>query len=158
RFDAAAQPVGPAPPCGRAGLGRTAAVRPGPRGRSGLCPRAASPAGNALRMLRCPGRAPGCDRSVRALANSLALAGRCVAFRGSLDAKRLRPRGRCGDGGAGTKAATLPAHDSESLMMRIHRDWLLTPERAAVHLPTATAIVADLHLGYNHARRRTGEA
>lgn len=42
--------------------------------------------------------------------------------------------------------------------MRVFEDWLLTPERAAVHLPTATAVVADLHLGYDRARRRTGEA
>jgi metallophosphoesterase superfamily enzyme len=38
------------------------------------------------------------------------------------------------------------------------QDWLLTPNRAAVHLPTATAVVADLHLGYGVARRRCGEA
>jgi putative SbcD/Mre11-related phosphoesterase len=42
--------------------------------------------------------------------------------------------------------------------MNVHGDWLLTPDRAAVHLPTATAVVADLHLGYNEARRRSGEA
>jgi len=42
--------------------------------------------------------------------------------------------------------------------MRVHDDWLLTAARAAVHLPTATAVVADLHLGYNEARRRAGEA
>jgi metallophosphoesterase superfamily enzyme len=42
--------------------------------------------------------------------------------------------------------------------MRVHTDWLLTPERAAVHVPTATAVVADLHLGYDQARRRAGEA
>src|SRR5438552_3518264 len=42
--------------------------------------------------------------------------------------------------------------------MRVHGDWLLTPQRAAVHLPTATAVVADLHLGYDQARRRGGEA
>jgi putative SbcD/Mre11-related phosphoesterase len=42
--------------------------------------------------------------------------------------------------------------------MRTHTDWLLTPERAAVHLPTATAVIADLHLGYAEARRRRGEA
>jgi hypothetical protein len=40
----------------------------------------------------------------------------------------------------------------------VHDDWLLTAERAAVHLPTATAVLADLHLGYEHARRRGGEA
>jgi putative SbcD/Mre11-related phosphoesterase len=37
-------------------------------------------------------------------------------------------------------------------------DWFLTPERAAVHLPTATAVIADLHLGYGEVRCRTGEA
>jgi hypothetical protein len=42
--------------------------------------------------------------------------------------------------------------------MQVHTDWLLTPERAAVHLPTATAVIADLHLGYDEARRRRGEA
>ncbi|HYU13839.1 MAG TPA: metallophosphoesterase, partial [Stellaceae bacterium] len=42
--------------------------------------------------------------------------------------------------------------------MRVHDDWLLTPQRAAVHLPTATAVVADLHLGYGEARRARGEA
>jgi putative SbcD/Mre11-related phosphoesterase len=42
--------------------------------------------------------------------------------------------------------------------MRVHIDWLLTPERAAVHLPTGTAVIADLHLGYSGARRRAGEA
>lgn len=42
--------------------------------------------------------------------------------------------------------------------MRIHDEWLLTPQRIAVHLPTATAIVADLHLGYCEARRQGGDA
>jgi metallophosphoesterase superfamily enzyme len=42
--------------------------------------------------------------------------------------------------------------------MRVHDEWLLTPQRAAVHLPTATAVVADLHLGYGEARRARGEA
>jgi putative SbcD/Mre11-related phosphoesterase len=37
-------------------------------------------------------------------------------------------------------------------------DWLLTPARAAIHRPTATAVVADLHLGYAEARRRAGES
>jgi putative SbcD/Mre11-related phosphoesterase len=39
-----------------------------------------------------------------------------------------------------------------------HREWLLTPHRAAVHLPTATAVIADPHLGYDRVRRRGGEA
>src|SRR5262249_24542862 len=30
--------------------------------------------------------------------------------------------------------------------------------RVAVHIPTATAVVADLHLGYAEARRRAGDA
>jgi metallophosphoesterase superfamily enzyme len=43
-------------------------------------------------------------------------------------------------------------------MMHVLNDWLLTPERVAVHLPSATAVVADLHLGYAEARYRRGEA
>jgi len=42
--------------------------------------------------------------------------------------------------------------------VRVLQDWLLTPARVAVHLPTATAVVADLHLGYAQARRRGGDA
>jgi metallophosphoesterase superfamily enzyme len=42
--------------------------------------------------------------------------------------------------------------------MRVLDDWLLTPERMAIHLPSQTAVAADLHLGYNEARRRAGEA
>jgi putative SbcD/Mre11-related phosphoesterase len=42
--------------------------------------------------------------------------------------------------------------------MRVHTDWLLTPQRAAVHLPTATVVLADLHLGYAAVRCATGEA
>lgn len=37
-------------------------------------------------------------------------------------------------------------------------DWLLTPQRAAVHLPTSTAVIADPHLGYDRVRRRGGDA
>lgn len=42
--------------------------------------------------------------------------------------------------------------------MRLHPEWELTPERAAVHRPTATAVIADLHVGYDEARQRRGEA
>jgi putative SbcD/Mre11-related phosphoesterase len=42
--------------------------------------------------------------------------------------------------------------------MLVHSDWLLTPQRVAVHVPTRTAVAADLHLGYDQARRRRGEA
>ncbi len=38
------------------------------------------------------------------------------------------------------------------------QDWLFTPERVAIHLPTATGVLADLHLGYDDARRSGGEA
>ena len=42
--------------------------------------------------------------------------------------------------------------------MRVLDDWLLTPVRAAIHLPTATAVIADVHLGYGEARHRGGDA
>ncbi len=42
--------------------------------------------------------------------------------------------------------------------MQAEDGWLLTAARAAVHVPTATAVVSDLHLGYGEARRRGGEA
>jgi putative SbcD/Mre11-related phosphoesterase len=37
-------------------------------------------------------------------------------------------------------------------------DWLLTAQRVAIHLPTATAVVADLHLGYDLTRLCGGDA
>jgi metallophosphoesterase superfamily enzyme len=42
--------------------------------------------------------------------------------------------------------------------MRVHGDWLLTRWRLALHEPTATAVIADLHLGYSQARRDRGDA
>ncbi len=42
--------------------------------------------------------------------------------------------------------------------MHVEEDWLLTPCRMAIHLPTATGLLADLHLGYERARCRSGEA
>ncbi len=42
--------------------------------------------------------------------------------------------------------------------MLVLTDWLLTPQRLAIHQPSATAVVADLHLGYHQARRQSGEA
>ena len=42
--------------------------------------------------------------------------------------------------------------------MSWQQEWKLTPQRAAIHLATATAVIADLHLGYGEARRRRGEA
>ncbi len=43
-------------------------------------------------------------------------------------------------------------------MVQVCTDWLLTPHRAAIHMPTATAVVADLHLGYGAARQGGGDA
>ena len=42
--------------------------------------------------------------------------------------------------------------------MRIDGDWLLTSHRLALHEPTRTAVLADLHLGYSAARRKAGDA
>ncbi len=39
----------------------------------------------------------------------------------------------------------------------VHDDWLLTPEGAAIHAELATAVVADLHLGYEWAREAAGD-
>lgn len=52
----------------------------------------------------------------------------------------------------------MPPPASHSTALRLDADWLLTPKRAAVHVATATAVVADLHLGYDLVRRRGGEA
>jgi metallophosphoesterase superfamily enzyme len=56
--------------------------------------------------------------------------------------------------GGGRQAARRGAEEEA---MRVG-DWLLTAARLAVHLPTATGVLADLHLGYGEARRRGGEA
>ncbi len=42
--------------------------------------------------------------------------------------------------------------------MRVLDDWLLTSARAAIYLPTGTAVIADVHLGYGEARHRNGDA
>ena len=42
--------------------------------------------------------------------------------------------------------------------LRVHDDWLLLPQRLALHEPTATAVIADVHLGYSAVRRRLGDA
>jgi hypothetical protein len=36
----------------------------------------------------------------------------------------------------------------------MHPERVLTPQRAAIHVSTVTAFVADLHLGYSAARQR----
>jgi metallophosphoesterase superfamily enzyme len=43
-------------------------------------------------------------------------------------------------------------------MIRILDDWLLLPQRIALHEPSATAVLADAHLGYSAARQRLGDA
>src|SRR6516164_3329078 len=47
---------------------------------------------------------------------------------------------------------------TKGMAMWVANCWLLTAARAAIHMPTATAVVSDLHLGYGEARRRCGEA
>jgi metallophosphoesterase superfamily enzyme len=42
--------------------------------------------------------------------------------------------------------------------MQWHDDWLLMPQRFALHLPSATGVLADVHLGYSAARQRLGDA
>ena len=42
--------------------------------------------------------------------------------------------------------------------MKVLGEWLLLPQRFAIHEPTATAVLADLHLGYAVARQRQGDA
>lgn len=42
--------------------------------------------------------------------------------------------------------------------MRWCDDWLLLPERIALHEPSATAVIADVHLGYSAVRQRLGDA
>jgi metallophosphoesterase superfamily enzyme len=42
--------------------------------------------------------------------------------------------------------------------MRWHDEWLLLPERLALHEASATAVLADAHLGYGDVRRRQGDA
>lgn len=43
-------------------------------------------------------------------------------------------------------------------MFLVDKEWMLTPFRLAVHVPTKTAVIADPHLGYSDARRRAGDA
>lgn len=43
-------------------------------------------------------------------------------------------------------------------MTRVLGDWLLTPQRAALHEPTATLVIADVHLGYGRSRQSRGDA
>ena len=42
--------------------------------------------------------------------------------------------------------------------MCVFEDWHLLPQRLALHVPTATAVLADVHLGYSAARQRLGDA
>ena len=143
-------------------------------------------AGNPRRSVR-PGRRRALRRGAGAAADPLPAAVAAVAVRRGLDAGRRRPGRTAGDAGGSAAAAargacragrrpidrrwhriirglTPPARQKfdrvrgSLIPMLVHDEWLLTPQRVAVHLPTATAVLADLHLGYNEARRRDGEA
>jgi metallophosphoesterase superfamily enzyme len=43
-------------------------------------------------------------------------------------------------------------------MIRVFDEWLLLPQRIALHEPSATAVLADAHLGYSAARQTLGDA
>lgn len=43
-------------------------------------------------------------------------------------------------------------------MVRFCDEWLLLPQRLAYHEPTASVVVADLHLGYTAVRQHLGDA
>ncbi|MFO0867205.1 MAG: hypothetical protein U0744_21630 [Gemmataceae bacterium] len=40
----------------------------------------------------------------------------------------------------------------------MNSEWMLLPQRLAVHVPTRTGVIADVHLGYSEARRKCGDA
>src|SRR5436309_2915696 len=95
---------------------------------------------------------PSCFPSERKLAPTAAAA---IAVCRGLDAARGRA-GRIGRGACRGLAALARGLDERCryrrrtgevrMGMRVNKDWLLTPQRAALHLPTATAVIADLHL------------
>jgi uncharacterized protein len=43
-------------------------------------------------------------------------------------------------------------------MMHLFETWRLLPQRIALHEPSATAVLADAHLGYSAARQCLGDA
>ena len=43
-------------------------------------------------------------------------------------------------------------------MTRVFDSWRLLPQRIALHEPSATAVIADVHLGYSAARQSQGDA
>ncbi len=43
-------------------------------------------------------------------------------------------------------------------MTRFCDEWLLLPQRVALHEPSATAVLADVHLGYSQVRQKLGDA
>src|SRR5438270_5847367 len=96
------------------------------------------------------GGGPALSRTSARPGAALSLADDAVAVRPGLDPGY---RGHVGpDRNACRGAAATPRRPDGRRAMIVHEDWLLTPVRAAVHLPTATAVVADLHLGYELAR------
>jgi uncharacterized protein len=50
----------------------------------------------------------------------------------------------------------MTGHDAETGMYRFD-DWLLTPDGAAIHAGEETAVIADVHLGYEWARGAAGD-
>src|SRR5262245_58337913 len=107
-------------------------------------------------MLR-RGNGDGASGDIAAAGAALPLARAAVAVRRGMDGTG---RGGGGERDVARRGASPVARraDRGGNGVIVHEDWLLTPQRVAVHRPTATGVVADLHLGYDAARRRRGEA
>ena len=101
-------------------------------------------------------------RATAATGGALPLVDAAVAVRPGLDAADVGEPGSDRAAGRGTATVARRTVRTAQLRrrwgMRVLDDWLLTPSRTAIHLPTATAVIADLHLGYDRVRRRGGEA
>src|SRR5207248_4306827 len=97
-------------------------------------------------------------RGLAGPAGALPVAGAAFAVRRGLDPGRGGAGGVRRDPRGGPAPAARAPHGRGGWLMRVLGDWLLTPQRVAVHLPSATGVVADLHLGYGQARRASGEA
>lgn len=42
--------------------------------------------------------------------------------------------------------------------MLVFKDWIFTPEKAALHVSSRTVVISDVHLGYQQVRRARGES
>ncbi|MCS6976301.1 MAG: DEAD/DEAH box helicase [Gemmatales bacterium] len=96
--------------------------------------------------------AEGCLRRLRDRPLRVRYLERPSPFAEAWEAQRLM-FGPLGDG-----LTELQATTSGRNGVRIEDGLLLTAQRAAVHLPSHSAVIADVHLGYDTARQASGEA